>query len=102
MLSIPTPIAHHPNSIEVIIAVITWILGWATIHNVTSPSILVLLAILPRLPFPRTDLPHPACRERMLFIGVDWTKSELIQCWLLYPGRCWMICPPHVDCRGCQ
>ena len=55
MLSIPTPIAHHPNSIEVIIAVITWILGWATIHNVTSP-ILVLLAILPHLPFPRTDL----------------------------------------------
>lgn len=102
MLSIPTPIAHHPNSIEVIIAVITWILGWATIHNVTSP-ILVLLAILPH-PFPRTDLPHPACRERMLFIiDVDWTKSaELIQCWLLYPGRCWMICPPHVDCRGCQ
>ena len=37
MLSIPTPIAHHPNSIEVIIAVITWILGWATIHNVTIP-----------------------------------------------------------------
>ena len=101
MLSIPSPIAHHPNSIEVIIAVITWILGWATIHNVTSP-ILVLLAILPHLPFPRTDLRHPACRERMLFIGVDWTKSELIQCWLLYPGRCWMICPPHVDCRGCQ
>ena len=83
MLSIPTPIAHHPNSIEVIIAVITWILGWATIHNVTSPSILVLLDILPRLPFPRTD--PPACRERMLFIEVDWTKSELIQCWLLYP-----------------
>ena len=62
---IPTTV-HHPNSIEVI-TVVTEILGWARL-NVSIIPILVLLTILPVLPFPRTDLRR--C-ERMLFIGVD-------------------------------
>jgi len=45
---IPTSV-HHPNSIEVI-TVVTEILGWARL-NVCIIPILVLLTILPVLPF---------------------------------------------------